>query len=199
MMMIGSYWWYWWLLACLLDWLIDWWIDWFRIVWLTVWLIDWLIDRLINWFNDWLLIDCLVDWFSTGSRPWDRGGGGGLPVSRPKKFFWPFGLRFALKIRGESVPRPLAWIRHSDWLVAWLVGWLNDWLIDWLIGWSIGWLRWLVDWLTYCWLTGYVGWLVDKLIDWLIQLVLVLNRHTDIRRKGHFRFIKRMRRQTKLL
>ena len=126
---------WWWLAAtddiddCLLAYL----IDWFRIVWLTVWLIDWLIDRLINWFNDWLLIDCLVDWFSTGSRPWDRGGGGGLPVTRPKKFFWPFGLQFGLKIRGESVPRPLAWIRHSDWLVAWLVGWLNDWLIDWLI------------------------------------------------------------------
>ena len=153
------------MIACLLTWLIDWWIGWFRIVWLTVWLTDWLIDRLINWFNDWLLIDCFVDWFSTGSRPWD--GGGGLPVSRPKKCFWPFGLQFGLKIRGESVPRPLALIRHSDWLVAsWLVGWLNDWLIDWLIGWSIGWLRWLVDRLTYCWLIGYVGWLVDRLIDW---------------------------------
>ena len=194
------------MIACLLTWLIDWLMDWLIQDSLVDCLIDWLIDRLINWFNDWLLIDCLVDWFSTGSRPWDRGGGG-LPVSRPKKFFWPFGLQFGLKIRGESVPRPVAWIRHSDWLVAWLVGWLVewliDWLIDWLIGWSIGWLRWLVDWLTYCWLTGYVGWLVgwlvDRLIDWLIQLVLVLNRHTDIRRKGHFRFIKRMRRKTKLL
>ena len=158
---------------------------------------------------DWLLIDCLVDWLSTRSRPWDRGGG--VRSSRPldkgvgavskKNIFRPLEPQFGLKIRGRPGspgPSPES-ATVIDWWLGCLVGWMIDWLIDWLIDWSIGWLRWLVDWLTYCWLTGYVGWLVDRLIDWLIQFVLELNRHTDIRRKGHFRFIKRMRRKTKLL
>ena len=53
-------------------------------------------------------------WVRT-SRPLDKRGGGGRS---PKKFFWPFGIQFGLKIswRGERsngrLPGPLLWIRH---------------------------------------------------------------------------------------
>ena len=60
--------------------------------------------------------------FSGGSRPWDKGGGGRVS-SRPwdkgggsvsKKFFWPFGPQFGLKIRGGWPPGPLLWIHHCS-------------------------------------------------------------------------------------
>ena len=39
------------------------------------------------------------------SRPWDNGGAGS-----PKRFFWPFGPQFGLKIRGRR--GSLLWICH---------------------------------------------------------------------------------------
>ena len=56
-----------------------------------------------------------------GSRPSDKGGGGGghpdPEISRgaqsPKKFFRLFGPHFDRKIRGRGGPLgPLPWIRH---------------------------------------------------------------------------------------
>ena len=63
--------------------------------------------------------------FSAGSRPWDKGGGGGRPVTQtlrqegsttggawsPQNCFGPFRSQFGLKIRGAH-PGPLPWICH---------------------------------------------------------------------------------------
>ena len=47
--------------------------------------------------------------YGDGSRPWDKGGGGGGGLSRPwdnkgarspKNFLWPFGPQFGLKVTG---------------------------------------------------------------------------------------------------
>ena len=60
---------------------------------------------------------------SGGSRPSDKGGGGGHPdpeiraggAASKHFFFQAFGPHFGLKIRGESgPPRPLPWIRHCS-------------------------------------------------------------------------------------
>ena len=61
--------------------------------------------------------DCIN---SGGSRPSDKGGGGGaghpdheIRRGRRQKIFPPFGPQFGLKIRGGAEPPgPLPWIRH---------------------------------------------------------------------------------------
>ena len=42
---------------------------------------------------------------SSGSRPSDKGGGGGTDT---KKFFWPFGPQSGLKIWGQGAQVPQA-------------------------------------------------------------------------------------------
>ena len=59
----------------------------------------------------------LLTILSGGSRPSDKGGGGGLKI-----FFWPFGPQFGLKISwgggggGVGGPGPLRWIRQWYWV-----------------------------------------------------------------------------------
>ena len=65
----------------------------------------------------WLWIS--MDKISTGSIPWDRGGGWRGGRSLPKKFFRPFGPQFGPKIRrGASLPGPIPWIRLWRFIFA---------------------------------------------------------------------------------
>ena len=60
-----------------------------------------------------LFICLFITAYSGGSRPSDKGGGAGHPDPEirggavSKKFFWPFGPQFGLKIRvGRAGPSP---------------------------------------------------------------------------------------------